>query len=236
MWSIGEIKSRGKSAFKANYWPSVLAAFLLGLFTSGSASSVYNTSSNAAQGTGEGQGLADRIQALSPEELTAVFAIVGGTLFVISIVSILLKIFLFNPLKVGCYRFFRKNAETQPASLDAIKEGFSEYGRVFLTLLLKDIFEFLWTCLFIIPGIVKSYSYRMVPYIIKDNPELSATEVITRSREMMNGNKWRAFLFDLSFIGWDILAVVTCGIVGFFWTAPYKENSDAALYLELKNN
>ena len=78
------------------------------------------------------------------------------------------------------------------------------------------------------------YSYRMVPYIIKDNPELSATEVITRSREMMNGNKWRAFLLDLSFIGWILLCVITLGIAAFFWVGPYMSSTDAALYLELK--
>ena len=75
----------------------------------------------------------------------------------------------------------------------------------------------------------------MVPFILKDNPELSATEAITRSREMMNGNKWRAFLLDLSFIGWVLLGCITCGIVQFFWTTPYMYSTHAALYLELKN-
>ena len=235
MWSISEVKSRGKMAFKANYWPSVLAALLIGLFTTGSAGSVYNSSNSALHKSGEGQSLSDAMSSLSPAQLAAVMAIVGGTLFIACIISILLKIFLLNPLTVGCYRFFRKNAENQPAPLGTITEGFSDYGRVFLTLFLRDLFLFFWTCLFFIPGIVKGYSYRMVPYIIKDNPELSATEVITRSREMMNGNKWRAFLLDLSFIGWDLLALITCGIVGLFWSNPYQKNADAALYLELKN-
>ena len=74
----------------------------------------------------------------------------------------------------------------------------------------------------------------MVPYIIKDNPELTATETITKSREMMNGNKWRAFLLDLSFIGWIILGAVTFGILFILWTCPYMQNANAALYLELK--
>ena len=75
----------------------------------------------------------------------------------------------------------------------------------------------------------------MVPYIIKDNPELSATEVITRSREMMNGNKWKAFLLDLSFIGWFLLSIITLGIAAFFWVGPYVYSTEAALYLELKD-
>jgi len=76
----------------------------------------------------------------------------------------------------------------------------------------------------------------MVPYIIKDNPELSATEVITKSRKMMDGNKWRAFLLDLSFIGWLLLSLITLGIVGLLWTNPYMQNTNAALYQELSKN
>ncbi|MBO5551648.1 MAG: DUF975 family protein [Lachnospiraceae bacterium] len=236
MWSINEIKQRGKNAFKANYWPSVLVAFILGLFATGSTGTVARSGSSAVQDSGEAQSLSDAVSSLTPSELAAVLAIVGGTLFLVGVVSIILRIFLYNPLTVGCYRFFRKNAETAGAPLGTITEGFSEYGRVFLTLFLRDLFLSLWTCLFVIPGLIKGYSYRLVPYIIKDNPELSATEVITRSREMMNGNKWRAFLFDLSFLGWELLSLITCGIVGLFRTDPYKKNSDAALYLELKQN
>ena len=76
----------------------------------------------------------------------------------------------------------------------------------------------------------------MVPYIIKDNPELSATEVITKSRKMMDGHKWRAFLLDLSFIGWLLLSLITLGIVGLLWTNPYMQNTNAALYQELSKN
>ena len=76
----------------------------------------------------------------------------------------------------------------------------------------------------------------MVPYIVKDNPELSATEVITKSREMMNGNKWRAFVLDLSFLGWIILSIITCGILFVFWTYPYIESTNAALYSELSKD
>ena len=73
----------------------------------------------------------------------------------------------------------------------------------------------------------------MVPYIIKDNPELSATEAITRSREMMNGHKMEAFLMDLSFIGWYILGGLTFDLVNIFWTQPYHQSARAKFYTEL---
>ena len=85
-----------------------------------------------------------------------------------------------------------------------------------------------------IPGIIKAYSYRMVPYIIKDEPDLSAKEVLQRSKEMMRGHKWHAFILDLSFLGWIILAVLTLGVLSFFWVDPYIKSTDAALYSVLK--
>lgn len=222
MWSIGEVKARGKKAFKSNYWKSVLVALILSILAAGTTVSARSEANS------------EEVKAsLLTLDSNAVFILIGA-LTTIMIISLLLRIFLFNPLQVGGYRFFKKNVESTGADLDILKEGFSDYGNTFITLLLRDIFLALWTCLFIIPGIIKGYSYRLVPYIIKDYPELSPTEVITKSREMMNGNKGKAFLFDLSFIGWFILSIIP--LVGLLWTNPYYQNANAALYLELSKN
>lgn len=227
MWTISDVKARGKAAFKANYLNCVVAGFLATLFVGGTA--VGGRSSSTAEGTD----LSNSLSELTPEEAAIILAAVAGAILFVTAIMLVLKIFLLNPLLVGCYRFFRYNAEDQSTSLSVIKEGFENYGHIFCTLFLKDLFLMLWSLLLFIPGIIKSYSYRMVPFILKDNPELSATEVITRSREMMNGHKWRAFLLDLSFIGWLLLTACTCGIVGIFWTTPYMYSTNAALYLEL---
>ena len=84
--------------------------------------------------------------------------------------------------------------------------------------------------LFIIPGIVKAYAYRMVPYILKEHPELSGTQAITLSRRMMKGNKGDAFVLDLSFIGWILLSALTFGILHLFYVGPYIQATDAELY------
>ena len=99
---------------------------------------------------------------------------------------------------------------------------------------LRDLFIGLWSLLFIIPGIIKSYEYRMVAYILADQPELTRKEAFELSRKMMNGNKWNAFVLDLSFIGWGFLAAITFGILGVFYVNPYIQHTDAALYLKLK--
>lgn len=222
MWTIREMKEKGKIAFKANYWPCILAAFLLTLLAGGlTVSSKFNES--------DGTSILESFKQLPPE----VMAAVAGLSVTVSIVLLLLRIFLFNPLSVGCYGFFIENHE-QPATLDVLKKGFRNYGNVFITLFLKDLFLVLWTLLLIVPGLIKAYSYRMVPYILAEDPSLSPMECISRSREMMRGHKWNAFVLDLSFIGWHLLTALTFGIVGIFWTNPYKESTDAALYLALR--
>ena len=98
----------------------------------------------------------------------------------------------------------------------------------------RDIFIFLWTLLLIVPGIVKSYEYRMVPYVLAENPDLSREEAFALSKRMMDGDKMNAFILDLSFIGWAILTILTFGLVGIFYYQPYLALTDAALYQTLK--
>lgn len=225
MWTRVELKERGKAAFRANYWPNVIAALLLYLLTAGSSVATRTQTQNTDLET-EFNGMPDNSKML-------IVLAVMGVVAVVIVVSVLLDIFLFNPLKIGCYAFFKKNVAEGNAELALIKEGFSEYGHKFLTMLLADLFVFLWCLLLIVPGIIKVYSYRMVPFIVRDNPELSPTEVITRSRQMMDGQKWETFMLDLSFIGWYLLSALTLGILAVFWVNPYYYNTNAALYLRL---
>ena len=231
MWTISEVKERGRAAFKNNYWPCVGVGFLMTLLTMGSASASSSQSSSTTA-----EQASETFSSMPPEEQAFIVTAVVGGLAVIGAISLALRVFVFNNLNVGCCHFFRENVEDQTTPFGVIKEGFNDYGRVLVTMLVRDVFLTLWTMLFIIPGIVKAYSYRMVPYIVKEHPELSPTEVITRSREMMQGNKANAFLMDLSFIGWFLLGIIACGIGNIFWTNPYYQNANAALFLELERN
>lgn len=172
-----------------------------------------------------------------PEAQKAVgiaLALLGGALLVITVVGCLLRLLVFNPLEVGCRGFFTRNSEA-PAELSEIKVGFNPYGRSVGAMFLRDLFLFLWSLLFIVPGIIKVYSYRMVPYILADDPTISGKDAITLSRQMMDGQKWKTFVLDLSFIGWDILSCLTLGILGLFYVNPYKHATGAELYQALKN-
>ena len=170
------------------------------------------------------------------EAVRFVIVMIAGIFGAILAVSFVLQILLINPLKVGCNRFFAENSSA-PAQIGEIGYGFrSGYGRVVDTMLRTDIYTLLWSLLFVIPGIIKSYSYRMVPYILAEEPEMSGKEAIDRSRHMMNGNKWRAFVLDLSWILWILFGVVTLGFGLIFYVSPYMLATDAELYHALKNN
>lgn len=110
---------------------------------------------------------------------------------------------------------------------------FQHYGRYLCTSLLVTLFIFLWSLLLVVPGVVKAYSYALTPYIAHDHPTLSPRECLRQSQRMMNGYKVKLFLLDLSFIGWWVLCLLSCGI-GFLWLSPYVETAHAKFYEELK--
>ena len=109
-----------------------------------------------------------------------------------------------------------------------------EYKNIVKIMFFRDLYLLLWTLLFVIPGIIKYYEYRMVPYILAENPQMPKNQVFVESRQMMDGQKWSTFLLDLSFLGWDILGVMTGGILTLFYVQPYKDATGAALYERLR--
>ena len=142
--------------------------------------------------------------------------------------------FVTGLITVGYISFFtnllRGNKPTIEGSLAAITEN---VGTKFVATLLVMLYTFLWSLLFIIPGIIKSYSYAMTSYILLDRPELSATDALKESEKMMDGHKMDLLILDLSFIGWILLTALTCGIPTFY-VEPYMMATRTAFYLELK--
>lgn len=135
------------------------------------------------------------------------------------------------PLSWGLTVSLLRNHREESVDLENLFDGFrgGRYTRVFCALFLVHLFTFLWTLLLIIPGIMKAFSYALTPYILLDEPELTARQAITRSCEIMEGRRWKLFCLYLSFIGWGILSILTFGI-GFLWLAPYMNASIAAFY------
>ena len=172
----------------------------------------------------------------------AVAGIVIAVAIVVALISLIfgaftiaLDVFVLNPIEYGTQKFLRK-AQNGNESLGTVFNGFKDgYRNIVKVMFFRDLFIFLWSLLFIIPGIVKSYEYRMVPFILSENPGMSKDEALKASSRMMYGQKWKTFVLDLSFIGWNLLSLLTLGMLGIFYVAPYAHSTNAALYETLKS-
>ena len=155
----------------------------------------------------------------------------GGALFVLALIFT-------GPVSVGVCKYYIErmrrniNFDNLGVALDGVQVDAA--GNI-ITGLFVILYTFLWSLLFVIPGIVKSYSYSMAYYIRCDNPTFTATQAINESIRIMNGNKWRLFCLHLSFIGWFIVGALCCG-VGVFWVNAYMKAAEAEFYQEIKGD
>ncbi|TLU87311.1 MAG: DUF975 family protein [Chlorobium sp.] len=150
-----------------------------------------------------------------------------------NIINILLSILIDGPMAAGLSYFILSLSRKQDAKLSQVFSGFNIYGLCVGTYVLKIVFIFFWSLLLFIPGIIATLSYSMTYFIIADNNFITPLEAITKSKEMMRGNKWKFFCLGLRFVGWSLLCVFTFGI-GFLWLVPYWNVSYAQFYDDLK--
>lgn len=167
--------------------------------------------------------------------IAIVFVVIMIVSMIIAFVYELIRIFAINVFEIGGRKFFVENHDDK-ASFKNFLFGFSHgYWKSVKVMFLRDLFTFLWTLLFIIPGFVKAYEYRMIPYLVAEHPEMTSSEAFAKSKEMMKGNKWAAFVLDLSFIGWHMLNGLTLGTLGLFHVNPYVYQTEAELYIALRD-
>lgn len=161
-----------------------------------------------------------------------------GVVFCISsIIAILFTIFIADPLIVGGKKYFLKARNGSKTKISVIWEVFKDgnLANIAITMLLRNIYNALWY-LTIVGGIIKAYEYRMIPYILADNPKIKRKQAFKLSKQMMKGNKWKAFILDMSFFGWNFLSVLTYGLLSILYVNPYNSATIAELYVELKNH
>ena len=154
----------------------------------------------------------------------AILHLIGLVLFILAL-----------PLTWGYQTLFLGAVRGGEATAKDLFEGYNKelFSRVLTTTLLYYVYVFLWSLLLLIPGCIKSYSYAMTPYILKDNPEMKNNAAIEESMRMMDGHKLELFMLDLSFIGWAILSILTC-CIGFLWLVPYMNMARVNFYEDLK--
>lgn len=144
----------------------------------------------------------------------------------------LVEFILGGVIQLGYAKYLLKQHHGQETSISDLFSEFERFGQGFAQKFLRSLYTFLWSLLFIIPGFVKSLSYAMTPYIMADHPNLTASEAIERSKEMMDGHKWELFVLHLTFIGWNLLAALSLNI-GHLVLNPYKNAAEAAFYREI---
>lgn len=237
-----DLKERAKENFKASYWWYVLVSFIMGFFgitltnngfmssgtssTSGNISEIQETFDEAGFSGGD----------MSAEVWAMILAVAGVALLAVALIwlfAIVIRIFVLNHVMVGANRYLRERRDGEPDFFKTFFCTFKKgcYWNVTKAVFLKDLFVFLWSLLFIIPGIIASLRYRMVAPILSENPEMPASEALKLSAEMMDGNKWDTFVLDLSFLGWRLLTIFPP--VGWFWSNPYQRLTNIELYDEL---
>ena len=145
---------------------------------------------------------------------------------------------LVGPMLVGqaYYLMDVSMNENEGKNFELLIEGFKKsLVNSIVANILVGIFTFLWSLLFIIPGIIKYYAYSMTPFIIADDPDIDFMTAIKKSQEMMRGHKFRLFKLELSFIGWFFLGALAFGI-GLFFVYPYYQLAHANFYLDIKSD
>ncbi len=151
---------------------------------------------------------------------------------VISVSSLVAFLFI-GPISFGISALFLKQArDRKTMDVVGLFGGFNDFGQNFLLGFLSSLFIALWSMLFVIPGIVKRYSYSMIYYIKADHPEYDWKQCIDESRRIMDGHKWELFVLELSFIGWWIVGSLCLG-VGTLWVASYVSAAKAQFYRAL---
>jgi uncharacterized membrane protein len=242
MWSRGDLKSQAKGFLKKHYWKAFAVCLIVALVTGGSGESSKNndyTSNDFGKtryeinfGPGNEFGtIVDGIGLDNPFKVAVSGAMFAGFFIMTTILAIVIG----NALQVGEKRFFLRGFKEEP-SIGTLFTTFQkgEWGPIAIKMFLMDVFIFLWGLLLIIPGIIKYYQYRMIPYILAEDPEFSFEEVKQISTKMTGGQKSDIFILDLSFIGWYILGALFFGIGGIF-VKPYHEATVAKLYQLYRN-
>lgn len=228
MWERKELKDNAKYVLRTSYWKAFLVSLILGFVGGGSNLPNFNFGSSSDSSFDSQSGFIDW------GLMAPILALAAGFMIAVIIFAIGFRIFLGFPLEVGSIKYFKRSAE-QDVNLNHLGYAFNSqrYMNIVVAMLWRGFLNFLWYLLLIIPGIVKSYAYSLVPFILADNPDIGYKRAVDLSNQMTRGHKFRIFVLDLSFIGWILLGLLAC-FVGVLFVMPYINATKAELYLALR--
>lgn len=163
------------------------------------------------------------------------FTVITGICGAIPYIGFIISLVIMGPMTLGLNIFFLKLKRQEAPVIENLFDGFKRFAPSLVLYILVNVFTFLWSLLFIIPGIIASIRYSQAFLIMADNPDISAMEAINRSKEMMQGNKGKYFCLYISFIGWFLVCLATFGI-GFLWLYPYGMTAFVNFYEDIKGD
>lgn len=209
MKRASDFRKIARDALRGNWLVAILTTYVASLI----GASVTSGGVNFSFGGGGGSSDGTTSEPLTPEMLEKIlpfliaFLVIFIILMVISSIYSLVIFIISGAGKLGYAKFNLNLVDGKPAQLSDLFSQFKRLGDGILMTLLVGIYTFLWSLLLIIPGIIKGYSYAMTPYILLECPGIKVNDAITKSRMLMDGNKWRLFCLNLSFIGWSFLCI-----------------------------
>ena len=173
----------------------------------------------------------DTLDVLEELELYQMVALLTKLAAVSLICSVIIFV-ISGVVSFGLADFFIRLVKGEPVEFRMLFGHFHRIWQGICMNFMVSLFTFLWSLLFIIPGIIAVYRYAMVPYLMAEFPDLGVMDAIRESKRLMHGNKWRFFCLGISFIGWALLSAMTFGI-GSLWLNPYMNAAQAAFYMEV---
>lgn len=230
VWSRIELKSRAKDLLQRDYWKNVLAGVIV-MITSGTAYSAVSSRLASLNRRRIGFGL----YGINFMMLFASLGIILVSFLIGLSISIVLSYFIWGPLEAGAKRYFLDQSEYGAEITDIFLMVTDQSRSLRISMLIRRVICVAGSMLLIVPGVIKHYEYKMVPYLLIEYPDMKVEEVFKLSKRMMEGNKLEAFILDLSFFGWHVLGIATFGIVEVFFVLPYVHLTEAELYRALRN-
>ena len=166
--------------------------------------------------------------------ITLIIGAISGAAGAIPPLALAVSIIVTPAFSISIIRVYQELVRSgkKPEAKDAFA-GFDDFWTGFKALFLVGLFTFLWSLLFIIPGIIKSFSYSQTMMIVAENKGIGARDAINRSKAMMDGRKMDYFVLGLSFIGWGLLCCITLGIA-YIWVGPYMQATMVNFYNDIK--
>ena len=231
MKKASDFRLSARNALSGKWWEALAAGLIASLLGAVSSSGGFSISLPTGGGTSEPTEPTPDV--IDPEVIALIFGILGVALLIGIVVGF--AFFVLGSIVSPGYAKFNLNlVDGEKAEIGTLFKYFTHWKKVVIANLLRAVFVFLWSLLFLIPGIIASYNYAMVPYILAEDPTIEPKAALEKSKTMMYGNRWRFFCLEISFIGWAFLAVLTCGIGG-LWLTPYQQASFADFYREISN-